>query len=181
MTNKDNLETDLSMSRERFIDLVPESSDISIIILKGHLVVEEMLNEILKSHCVDYKALLEENLTFHQKACVAKSFMSSVGIVYFPSIFFLNRLRNDLAHNIDSTKRNHLIASFIHNSRSLFGEKYNETETLEGKLRNAVCHAINGLGISEGLSLIWLEKANKAISRGRQKASFVPHYAFCRR
>lgn len=144
--------------RKKYIEMVPESSDLTIIVLKGHLVIEELLCNVLRSHCENHDALLEARLTFYQKACVAKSLMSSVGTVYFPSIFFINRLRNDLAHNLESSKRDKLIENFVSESKSLFGESYNETETIEGRLRNAVCHTINSLGLSEELSLIWQEK-----------------------
>lgn len=144
--------------RKKYIEMVPESSDLTIIVLKGHLVIEELLCNIIRSHCEDYDAVVEARLTFYQKACIAKGLMSSVSTVCFPSVFFINTLRNDLAHNLESSKRDHLIEKYVSESKSLFGESYNETETIEGRLRNAVCHTINSLGLSEELSLIWQAK-----------------------
>jgi hypothetical protein len=75
--------------------------------------------------------------------------------ICFPAIFLLNKLRNDLAHNLDSKKRDSLIESFINTSQSLFGEFHNDNSTLAGKLRNAICHAIITLTVAADLSLIW--------------------------
>jgi hypothetical protein len=32
-----------------FIELLPTTNDVTVIVLKGHLVIEEILNEIIKS------------------------------------------------------------------------------------------------------------------------------------
>ena len=75
--------------------------------------------------------------------------------ICFPAIFLLNRLRNDLAHNLDSKKRDTLVESFINESKSLFGELHNDNSTMPGRLRNAICRAINSLCVAADLSLIW--------------------------
>lgn len=134
---------------------LPMTDDIIVIVLKGHLIIEEILNEILKSHCHNYSSICEANLTFYQKAHVAKALISGFDEISFPAIFLLNRLRNDLAHNLDSEKRDLLIEQFIKNSKSIFGELHNENSTLPGQLRNSICHAINLLSMVGDLSLIW--------------------------
>ncbi len=138
-----------------FMKYLPQTDDVIVIVLKGHLIVEEILNEILKSHCQNYASIYEANLSFYQKAHVAKALLSGFDEFVFPAIFLLNRLRNDLAHNLDSRKRDSLIESFIKESKSIFGELHNENITLPGKLRNSICHAISSLSMVGDLSLIW--------------------------
>lgn len=157
MTIEENSDSQHSLKTKYFIGLLPDTDDVTTIVLKGHLIIEEILNDILESHCDNYDSMVKAHLSFYQKACVVKALVSTVGRVYFESIFLLNRLRNDLAHKLDSKKREALIESFIDESKTLFGESYNETSTLSGKLRNSICAAISSLSLSGDLSLIWKE------------------------
>jgi len=106
MTTKFQSNIDSILDRtEYFMKYLPMTDDIIVIVLKGHLIIEEILNEILKSHCHDYSSIGDANLTFYQKVHVAKALMSAgFNEISFPAILLLNRLRNDLAHNLDSKK-----------------------------------------------------------------------------
>lgn len=138
-----------------FIKRLPMSDDMIVIVLKGHLIIEEILDEILKSHCHNYQSMRDANLTFYQKAHVANSLMSAFNDIAFQSIILLNKLRNDLAHNFDSQKKDKIIELFINESKSIFGELYGENNTILGQLRNSICNAINLLSMAGDLSLIW--------------------------
>jgi len=151
-SNTDSIHSDRAKYLMRYL---PMTDDMIVIVLKGHLIIEEIFNEIIKSHCHDYASIRNANLTFYQKVHVVKALMSGFSEMAFPAILLLNRLRNDLAHNLDSNKKDKLINLFINESKSIFGELHNENSTVPGQLRNSICHAINSLGIVGDLSLIW--------------------------
>jgi len=72
-SNTDSIHSDRT---RYFMKYLPMTDDIIVIVLKGHLIIEEILNEILKSHCHDYSSIRDANLTFYQKVHVAKALMS---------------------------------------------------------------------------------------------------------
>ena len=48
---------------ERYRKLLPESDDVSLVVLKGHLIIEEMLYSIAQEHCAYPNSLERANLT----------------------------------------------------------------------------------------------------------------------
>jgi hypothetical protein len=89
----------------RYDEHIPDTDDLSLIILKGHLLVEEML--------VELSNLLFPNPTFLEKANLR--FQQLANIVHaaepmkpddkcWELIFALNTLRNDLVHKLESPK-----------------------------------------------------------------------------
>ena len=75
----------------------PESS--FEILLRGHLWIESLLNNVLEVHMVDTKALDLDRATFRQKVDIAQAF----GFIEpgdGAAFRVLNRLRNKLAHNL---------------------------------------------------------------------------------
>jgi hypothetical protein len=78
----------------------------ALIILKGHLIVEEALGEVI-SRFVHHSEYLEgSRLTFAQKLAIART-MSLDDHVHemWPMVTAINSLRNSLAHSLDSPKR----------------------------------------------------------------------------
>ncbi|WP_262787917.1 hypothetical protein [Enterobacter cloacae] len=84
--------------------------DTTSIILKGHLFVEELLFDILKLHCRNSVPIENIKLGFsHKLSLVHAMFGSHLPGVEFPKNVWaaldkLNKLRNALAHNIDSRR-----------------------------------------------------------------------------
>src|SRR6266478_8283383 len=88
--------------------------DVVLIVLKGHLLVEERLNEILASYVAQPLALQRSNLRYHQLATFCEALFHSVNRAWvWESVHHLNSLRNDLAHKLESEKRGQLIENFL--------------------------------------------------------------------
>ena len=91
---------------DRFKRLMPSSDDMTLVTLKGHLLAEEMLDEIIRSRCRAPSVLDEVNLSFFIKSRLARAL---VGPPFnnnkaWEMLDALNELRNDLAHKLESTK-----------------------------------------------------------------------------
>lgn len=88
----------------KFVTHLPlNSTDRVVVILKGHLLVEELLREYTASTAISSEYLADARLTFHQCLCIARSFdpepVSNKKL--WAAISKLNSLRNKLAHNLE--------------------------------------------------------------------------------
>lgn len=74
----------------------------SLIILKGHLLIEELLFALVRSAVRHPEAITSANLSFYNVASIAKAlfYEARLGEVW-DAIFELNALRNTLAHSLD--------------------------------------------------------------------------------
>ncbi len=84
---------------ERFRFVIGKIRNLELLMLKGHILIEESLFELILTLCVDRKALEEIQLQFSTKLRLARA----LGLVYPGKIYdataMLNRLRNDMAHH----------------------------------------------------------------------------------
>src|SRR5258708_10768148 len=85
-----------------------ETDDLTIIVLKGHLLVEEALVD-LANCALPHPQYLPEFM-FHKLACVVRAAVPHKSDdVCWNLIFKLNSVRNDYAHNLEPPKlQNHL-------------------------------------------------------------------------
>lgn len=99
----------------RFKKHMPRSKDITLIILKGHLLVEQEMNDILNDNLTESKALIEAHITFSHRLAIIKSIYGSFNISKFPysQIKKLNALRNQLVHNIQPKNLEKNIEAFV--------------------------------------------------------------------
>lgn len=110
---------------EKYIDIIdnwqrkfdkyfPKSSDITLVVLKGHLLIEENINVLIAKHCWLPENIKKANLQSEQKIKIAQALSHFYAIPYFwQSITSLNSLRNELAHNLDSDKIRSKALSFV--------------------------------------------------------------------
>jgi hypothetical protein len=78
-----------------------------MIVLKGHLLVEQLLTALLSHHCHTSAALRDANLRFYQKMHLVKAMISPL----FPDecwqwVELINQLRNDFAHELEPPNSN---------------------------------------------------------------------------
>lgn len=87
----------------RFLEHLPlNSNDRVSVVLKGHLLIEELLGKLIEVHVVDSLPLRDARFTFKQKLCLAQAFCSNESnSKLWKSIELLNNLRNKLAHSLE--------------------------------------------------------------------------------
>ena len=97
----------------RYDEHMPDTDDLALVVLKGHLLVEEVLVELTDLVLPHSQELDNARLTFYQRACVVKAAIPSKPDDCWPLVFALNSLRNDLAHNLEPPKlQAHLLDLF---------------------------------------------------------------------
>jgi len=98
----------------RLFQYLPKS-DLTLIVLKGHLLVEESLNELFLRLLKSPTAIDDARLTFFQKVCVAQAIMDDVGghPHFWRSLKRLNAIRNKFAHKLDPSDTRQEISAFI--------------------------------------------------------------------
>lgn len=85
---------------------LPETDDMTLITLKGHLLVEEVLEDIVLQYCREPEVLSKIRITFFLKLRLAQALVGSDQV---PELLWklaeaLNSLRNELSHQLDSPK-----------------------------------------------------------------------------
>jgi hypothetical protein len=101
--------------RERFRAHLPDGDDLALITLKGHLLVEEILDDIVAHHCKNPSALAGTRMGFQLKMQLAHALVGddSLPKQVWPMLGALRVLRNELAHKLDSPKLEKVVSNFI--------------------------------------------------------------------
>lgn len=86
----------------RFAGHMPPKEDTELGLLKGHLLIEEVLTKLIERSIKKPKYLLEAKLNFAQKVCLARSLHGLDGNEWvWGALKKLNNARNKLAHGLD--------------------------------------------------------------------------------
>ena len=108
-----NLKQYIEVHRELYQHLSFEGDGIEII-LKGHLLLESLLEKILKKSAQNPNMISEANLSFHKLACIVQAINESKCALWvWKAVFDLNIIRNKLAHNLDFPELDKKIEDFI--------------------------------------------------------------------
>ena len=92
--------------------------------LKGHLQIEELLEEVLSLYFFHTEHLEDARLSFFQKLCIARALaLRKNQISIWKLISAINALRNDLAHSKSGPKRQQKISTI----RQLYIEETKES------------------------------------------------------
>jgi hypothetical protein len=131
------------------------SNDFALVVLKGHLLMEESVNHLLAALLYRPEAIEGANLRFYQKLCLIRALapVGPEGVVFrvADAAEKLNTMRNRLAHHLDSPQIEAQTRDFL----SLCEEPEDpeepddrETVPLIRRLRRAivfVCAAFEGM------------------------------------
>ena len=86
----------------RIVSHLPDEGDLTLIVLKGHLILEEELNAAVAAKVPDPKYVLDAELEFAQLLSVAKAFYFCAADAWlWGSIKKLNSIRNAMAHTLE--------------------------------------------------------------------------------
>ena len=126
---------------EHFGDHLPEK-DFVLIILKGHLLIEELLDTLITKTLKKPTALKDARLSFIQKSCLAHSILGDIKNIdhFWSAIKKLNTLRNEIAHNLESRKIEKYMFEFIELAGVQTQKKVAElnTDSREKSLRDSI-------------------------------------------
>lgn len=98
----------------RFLTLLPHGKDMVLVVLKGHLLIEEQLRNVVDEHVNHPKALASAQFSCSQIICLVEAFCADRTAPWlWMSLRNLNSLRNDIAHRIEPKRFQERIADFI--------------------------------------------------------------------
>jgi hypothetical protein len=99
---------------KRFFQLVPPESDMLLVVLKGHLLIEEQLHAIIANSLHNPEPVVEARLTFAQQLKLAEAAMGHMSkTLAWRAAEHLNGIRNKLVHRIEPGDIENLLQPFI--------------------------------------------------------------------
>lgn len=109
---------------KKFLTWFPRNNDPYLILLKGHLLIEEILNELLAMQLPHAEALFGSkgaSLNFHQTTCMVEAItpQSPAAPWVWVAVKKLNKIRNYVAHKLNPLGIEHKtkdIESYVKNN-----------------------------------------------------------------
>ena len=96
------LSCEMDAAIQRILQHLPIRGNVVLTLLKGHLLVEETIRRCVDRKLARSRPIEEAQLTFHQACCLTRALYPAEGMGWvWEAIKKLNRLRNDLAHNLE--------------------------------------------------------------------------------
>lgn len=138
MVDKIPLQTDAEaeIRIERVRTHLPAGNDLTLIALKGHLLAEEALDDLIRFYCKQPEHLDDVEIRFLVKARIARALSGHiVWTGLWPLIDALNSVRNVLAHKLESPKLRDRVMRFLNLRKELAPLLYDpeiEPSTSEG-------------------------------------------------
>ena len=105
---------DVREARERFAEHLPPKGDLELLVLKGHLLVEEALYKLVAREIRYPQALEEANFKFFQILHIAKGLCYAEDMKWlWDALARLNRLRNQMAHDLNPDQFRRRLNEFL--------------------------------------------------------------------
>lgn len=99
---------------DRFFEHMPESGDPELILLKGHLLIEEVLTAIITAGVAKPQLLLKKHMQFETRARTARAVIRGEDRPeLWEAVSSVNSARNALAHGLEPAKTVTAVSSFI--------------------------------------------------------------------
>lgn len=145
---------------EKYQKLLPESDDIELIVLKGHLMIEETLYRLAVEHCPNPKYLDSAQLSFSQLLFVVRSLIEFPGEEdVWAAIKLLNKLRNKLSHNLEPQNLNILTDEI---DRLCKSEEQPKNDTDAKRIKGSICYILGYFSVLSTFSAFF--ERNKTIN-----------------
>jgi hypothetical protein len=102
------------VSVRRVIAHLPAQNDLTLIVLKGHLLVERVMYDIVRSRRQSPSAVVKAKLSFWKLARLTEGVLGTEAPVWvWTSIDALNQLRNKLVHELEPTEVEREAVAFV--------------------------------------------------------------------
>jgi hypothetical protein len=143
------MRTSTSDVLQRFLEHLPlATTDRVLVVLKGHLLVEELLRQFINVHMPSPQRLVDARLTFHQCLCMARAFSKdNMHEKLWDATEKLNGLRNKLAHALEPKEVDVKLREFVELLSDFHGtSEFADSEKKFGVLTScvlAICLALS--------------------------------------
>jgi len=137
---KNNISKKQADAFRRFLNVLPHGKDTELVLLKGHLLIEEQINKIIAERLKNPDALKDARITSYQAICLAKSFFPlDFKPWLWDALLKLNLIRNKVAHNIEGNGINDRIEHFVNTYPWGYSEVEDKVEAFELSLWSMFC------------------------------------------
>ncbi|MDX2086037.1 MAG: hypothetical protein SFZ03_11700 [Candidatus Melainabacteria bacterium] len=162
----EKLKDDLNRSKklsdqfaERLQQHMPDTSDSVLIVLKGHLLIEEIVTESLCLLMHNPEIYLKTNPSFHVKVCLLRALTPFIEILNLDAVLQLNKIRNKLAHHLEYPEIENLMEKYLKNiedsritdEHSLDFNFTDKTKPVSERLKLSISYLIGQLGLLAGI------------------------------
>lgn len=151
-------------AENRFRRHLSNLRDVTLIVLKGHLLAEEQLNEWLSLQLSNPGALTAGRFSFSQRLCLARALVRQGHCDdLFDHVGKLNTLRNKFAHRLEPDQLDLQIKNFLRGIESPAApvEEF-EKEPTSRRLKRCIALLCGQLaGMREGAAVIHVERVRK--------------------
>jgi len=89
------------MDYEFFKSHMPQSDNLDLIVLKGHLLIEHCINQFIRHYFQDDSFFQERSFTFMVKFNIVRALVHPFNADVYNFVEKINELRNKIAHNLD--------------------------------------------------------------------------------
>lgn len=114
------IDSEAEIRIERVRTHLPAGNDLILIALKGHLLAEEALDDLIRFYCKQPEHLDDVEIRFFVKVRIARALSGHiVWTGLWPLIDALNSVRNDLAHKLESPKLQDRVIRFLNLRKEL--------------------------------------------------------------
>jgi hypothetical protein len=131
---------------ERIGKQLDDTSDPTLLILRAHLLVEELLRDILDRTCQAPNELPPARLSFYQVYCLCRAIVGKSDDRVWDFIARLNEVRNRMAHHLEPGDLDELVGSVATTLRV----KYPGAKTPVDRVRAATYYACGYLMATRG-------------------------------
>lgn len=135
----------------RYQAMLPKSDDVSLVVLKSHLIIEEMLYAIAVEHCANPDELAKARLTFAQLLHMVCA-LTKIPVMEAcsPAIGLLNTIRNSLVHNLEPKElesRLYALQKMCEPTDGEYPPNYVKSTELPRIAESCICFLIGGLNV----------------------------------
>ena len=97
------------------LKMLKETDDLTALLLKGHLIAEELITTAIEAYCREPHYLSQAKLRFGQRVALLRALerIPSAPQTFWDAVLLLNKLRNELAHNLEQERVPALSAKFV--------------------------------------------------------------------
>ena len=136
--------------------------EMEMILLKGHLILEQMLNHLLVAYGVDEKRLTRIDLMFAKTLELAVAMSGQVIEELYPHLKEINRIRNKLAHELFFEKYHVDLKKWASSVLGYSPKTINTKRTYKNHVIKALAFLAGALqGLSRGIEAV--KSSNKRL------------------
>lgn len=143
--------TESELIKLRIDNFLDEMSSDELLLLKGHLLIEETL-DLLNIHFIEANAYKQMSLSFHKKILLFAGLTHiDLKTNIIMNVLEINRIRNRFAHNLEARTKEDLIEFIKSNSGGVLPKTINRNSTYLNSLKRCIYFLLGELyGIYEG-------------------------------